>query len=127
MKAGTEHALQYNIVRALKAARFIMLDTDVMDALKFFGQKNMARFAYISHHKNMGYTKGQSDLIVGKAGKFYAIELKTKLGRQSPEQRQFQEMCMQNGLDYRIIRSIADVESFIAQVKSEEINNGRKE
>lgn len=116
MKANSEHALQYNIVRALKLSGFIVLDTDVMDALKYFGKNNANRYAYISHHKGMGYTKGQADLIVGKNGKFWALELKTATGRQSPEQREFQAMCAEKGLDYKVIRGIQEIEQFIQGV-----------
>ena len=120
MKANSEHALQYNIVRALKMSGFIVLDTDVMDALKYFGRNNANRYAYIAHHKGMGYTKGQSDLIVGKNGKFWALELKTATGRQSPEQREFQAKCQENGLDYRVIRGIQEIEEFIKGVQNAE-------
>lgn len=116
MKANSEHALQYNIVRALKMSGFIVLDTDVMDALKYFGRNNANRYSYISHHKGMGYTKGQADLIVGKNGKFWALELKTATGRQSPEQREFQAMCQEKGLDYKVIRGIQEIEQFIQGV-----------
>lgn len=116
MKAGSEHALQYNIVRVLKMSDFIVLDTDVMDALKYFGRNNANRYSYIAHHKGMGYTNGQADLIVGKNGQFWALELKTQTGRQSPEQKLFQAMCEEKGLEYRVIRSIADIENFIKSV-----------
>lgn len=118
MKAGSEHALQYNIVRALKMSGFIVIDTDVMDALKFFGHKNYNRFNYINHHKNMGYTNGQADLIVGKNGQFWALELKNQKGRQSPEQKLFQARCEEQGLEYRVIRSIAEIEKFIDSVNA---------
>ena len=116
MRANSEHALQYNIVRALKFYGFIVLDTDVMDALKFFRNNDVKRYSYILHHKCMGYTKGQADLIVGKNGKFWALEFKTATGRQSPEQREFQAQCEKNGLDYKVIRSIQEIEQFIKGV-----------
>ena len=124
MKAGSEHAFQYNAVRMLKAARFIIIDTDVMDALKFitpqgkFGKMDSRRFVYISHHKNMGYTKGQSDLIVGKNGQFWALELKAQKGRQSPEQKQFQAMCEAEGLTYLLVNDYPSLENFINKNKN---------
>ena len=118
MKIGSEHAFQYSVVRVLRANGFLVIDTDVMDALKYFGsnRKDYRRFSFISHHKNMGYTNGQADLIVGNKGHFWALELKTNKGVQSPDQKLFQVMCERRGLSYRIIRSFDDLDEFIKEV-----------
>ena len=117
MKAGSEHSFQYSVVRVLRANGFLVVDTDVMDALKYLGSYNdRRRFSYISHHKNMGYTNGQSDLIVGNKGHFWALELKTSKGVQSADQKLFQEMCERRVLSYRIIRSFQDLDEFIKEV-----------
>ncbi len=117
MKAGSEHSFQYSVVRMLRANGFLVIDTDVMDALKYLGSHNdRRRFSFISHHKNMGYTNGQSDLIVGNNGHFWALELKTATGKQSQDQKLFQVMCERRGLSYRIIRSFQDVDEFIKEV-----------
>ena len=117
MKAGSEHSFQYSVVRMLRANGFLVIDTDVMDALKYLGSHNdRRRFSLISHHKNMGYTNGQSDLIVGNNGHFWALELKTATGKQSQDQKLFQVMCERRGLSYRIIRSFQDVDEFIKEV-----------
>lgn len=113
MRIGSEHAFQFAVVRSLKATGFLLWNTDVMDALKFFKTKDPMRFAFISHHKNMGYTKGQSDLVVVKKGRFWAVELKTEDGRQSKEQKQFQAECEKQGISYVIIRNFVDLEEFI--------------
>lgn len=115
MRINSEHTFQYGVVRALQMSGFIVWNTDVMDALKFFGHKDAMRFAYIRHHKNMGYTKGQSDLVVAKNGQFWAIELKTPKGKQSKEQKQFQAICEFNGIQYIIIRNYTDLERFIEE------------
>ena len=118
MKAGSEHSFQYSVVRVLRANGFLVVDTDVMDALKYFGSnlRDYRRFSFIKHHKNMGYTNGQADLIVGNKGHFWALELKTSKGVQSVDQKLFQEMCERRGLSYRIIRSFQDLDEFIKEV-----------
>ena len=118
MKAGSEHSFQYSVVRVLRANGFLVIDTDVMDALKYLGSnpRDYRRFSFISHHKNMGYTNGQADLIVGNNGHFWALELKTATGKQSQDQKLFQVMCERRGLSYRIIRSFQDVDEFIKEV-----------
>lgn len=118
MKAGSEHSFQYSVVRVLRANGFLVVDTDVMDALKYFGSnhRDYRRFSFIKHHKNMGYTNGQADLIVGNKGHFWALELKTSKGVQSADQKLFQEMCERRGLSYRIIRSFQDLDEFIKEV-----------
>lgn len=113
MRIGSEHSFQFAVVRMLKLSGFLFWNTDVMDALKFFKPNDPRRFAFISHHKNMGYTKGQSDLVVVKNGRFWAVELKTEEGRQSKEQKLFQAECEKHGIQYVIIRNFVDLDEFI--------------
>lgn len=113
MRIGSEHSFQFAVVRMLKLSGFLFWNTDVMDALKFFKPNDPRRFAFIAHHKNMGYTKGQSDLVVVKNGRFWAVELKTEEGRQSKEQKLFQAECEKHGIQYVIIRNFVDLDEFI--------------
>lgn len=53
--------------------------------------------------------KGISDIIVIIKGIFYGLEVKTDKGRQSPEQKIFQEDVERSGGKYFIVRSIDDV------------------
>ena len=63
--------------------------------------------------EKMGRAKGAPDLIAGKGGKSYWLELKTKTGKQSPEQECFEFLAPSFGARYLIVRSIQDVEEII--------------
>lgn len=112
--------MQYRIVEYLKLRHFIVIDCDVMDGIKYitFSKKqimldpyksNNQRFVFIAHHKKMGYIKGQPDLIAMKDGKVYCLELKTSEGKQSKEQKAYQEMCERNNIPYIIVRDLEDL------------------
>lgn len=63
------------------------------------------------HSKKMGYTKGTPDIIVfnacgGSSG--LLIELKTKTGRQTPEQKEFESKATYEGYTYKICRSVEE-------------------
>jgi hypothetical protein len=107
-----EHQLQYAIHYTLNKFRILHFETDIMDGLKFCKDQK-TRFAFIGHHKNMGYIKGQPDLVVCKGGKIYFVELKTKDGRQSPEQKAFQNLAEIEGIPYLIWRNLQDCIDFI--------------
>lgn len=115
----SEHRLQYAIHTLLSRFGIVHFETDVMDALKYFGRNQRLRLGYISHHKKMGYTVGQPDLVVLASGKVYFVELKTEKGRQSKEQRQFQEIVTAKGYNYLIWRSLDDCLNFIKERKNE--------
>ena len=55
--------------------------------------------------------KGIPDIIViGKeCGTFIGLEIKRPSGKQSPEQKLFQQRCIQNGAEYYIIRKVDDL------------------
>lgn len=48
---------------------------------------------------------GAADIIGVCRGRFIALEVKTKTGRQKPSQRNFQEACERAGGIYAIVRS----------------------
>lgn len=54
--------------------------------------------------------KGLPDIIAIKAGTFYGIEVKTPVGRLSPEQHQFGRDLILAGGQYVVARSIEDVQ-----------------
>lgn len=94
---------------------YITLDTDVMSALRYLPQKDATRrVMYINSHVAMGYTKGQSDLVVvSKTGDVTFMELKNgKKYDQSPQQKRFQEEITKRGAEYIVIRNINDLEEF---------------
>lgn len=53
--------------------------------------------------------KGLPDIIVVQGGMFVALEVKTKIGRQSPEQKEFEANVKKHGGRYHVVRSIEDV------------------
>lgn len=57
---------------------------------------------------------GGADLIGLFRGRFVAIEIKTPTGRQSPEQRQFQQLVERKGGTYVVLRSVDDAERWLA-------------
>lgn len=108
-RLNSEHYMQKQIVTILRLNGFIVMDTDVMDALKFLGNKQGPRLAYISEHNARGYTKGQPDLIVVGEGDVTFVELKTTTGRQSPQQIEMQKDLTRMGHSYVVWRSVDDV------------------
>lgn len=54
-------------------------------------------------------TPGAADITGIKDGIRYEIEIKTKTGKQSPSQREFQKMIESNGGKYILARSIDDI------------------
>ena len=63
--------------------------------------------------QQMGRVKGAPDLIAGKDGVSYWLELKTDKGRQSPEQKCFEELAPQFGAKYLIVRSTNDIKGLL--------------
>jgi hypothetical protein len=64
--------------------------------------------------KATGLYKGAADLLVVYRGWVGFVELKTELGIQSPEQRQFEAHCIEAGLPYKIVRTLAEFQDLIA-------------
>lgn len=53
---------------------------------------------------------GLPDIIVIRDGWFIGLEVKTKKGRQSKNQKEFQEKLEEAGGEYYVVRSIEDVQ-----------------
>jgi len=64
--------------------------------------------------KATGLYKGAADLLVVYRGWVGFVELKTQVGIQSPEQRQFEAHCIEAGLPYKLVRSLAEFQNLIA-------------
>lgn len=83
-----------------------------------FHVQNKARNAIEGNKfKAMGVVKGISDLILILPGRVVFIELKTRVGRQSPEQSQFQHKCQTRGHEYRIVRSLEEFQEFVLSIR----------
>ena len=53
---------------------------------------------------------GSPDIILIKDGWFVGLEVKTKGGRLSASQKEFQKKCSEHGAEYYVVRSIDDVQ-----------------
>jgi hypothetical protein len=60
---------------------------------------------------------GGSDLIGLYRGRALFVEIKTPTGRQSPEQRQFQQCVERHGGIYRILRSVDEARTFLEELR----------
>jgi len=61
---------------------------------------------------------GGSDLIGLYCGRAVFVEIKTPTGRQSPEQKQFQQLVESKGGIYRILRSVEDARAFLGELRT---------
>lgn len=109
-----EHDIQKSVVRLLRMTGAVVIGADVMDGLKFVANyTDQRRFAFIKHHKEMGWTKGQPDLIFIRDGHVFFVEMKNGTGRQSPEQKEFQRQIEDAGQEYLVWRSLADAVNWL--------------
>ena len=69
--------------------------------------------------KATGLYKGAADLLVVYRGWVGFVELKTETGTQSPEQRQFEAHCIEAGLPYKLVRSLAEFQDLIGSLNAE--------
>lgn len=60
-----------------------------------------------------GLRKGAPDLIVGRDGRCYWLELKTTVGRQSEEQKAFQALAPTFGATYVVVRTLDDIKDIL--------------
>jgi hypothetical protein len=68
--------------------------------------------------KATGLYKGAADLLVVHRGWVGFVELKTETGVQSPEQRQFEAHCIEAGLPYKLVRSLAEFQQLIQSLNA---------
>jgi hypothetical protein len=99
-----EHAIQRQIVTYLRLKRWIVMCTDVMAALGYIEGKK--RFQFINHYLQIGYMRGQPDLIAIKNGSVIFIEVKTDKGKQSQEQKCVEEAIKDYQCIYIVLRSL---------------------
>ena len=66
--------------------------------------------------KAMGMVRGVADLAFMYKGKSYYLELKIATGRQSKEQKEWEQLITSHGFQYVIIRSVDEFLSFISSV-----------
>jgi hypothetical protein len=66
--------------------------------------------------KGMGLQKGRCDLVFYYAGRAYMIEMKTENGKQTPDQKKWQEIVGKNGFEYTICRSLNEFQQIIKRI-----------
>jgi len=111
-----EHVLSCQVARYLRIRGYITVDCDVMSALKYLPVRDdRNRAMFVKSRKDMGYTLGQADLVViNKYGDVSFLELKNgKAGKQSDNQKYFEEEVKCRGGKYELIRTIDDVVEFV--------------
>lgn len=107
-----EHLFQQQVIQYLHMFNIFVFETDVMDGLKFLSTQPQ-RLAYINYHKQLGYVKGQPDLVAVSNNKVFFIELKTDKGRQSKEQKEVEQEIKNRGVDYIVVRSLDDLQRYL--------------
>lgn len=100
-----EHNIQVAIVQYLRLRGFEVF------AIPNGGRRDAVTGAKL---KAEGVSAGVADLIILlPIGNVLFVEVKTSKGRQSPEQKAFQERVESLGFNYVIWRSVEDAEKFI--------------
>lgn len=68
--------------------------------------------------QGVGSYKGVSDFIAIKEGRVLFIEVKTAIGKQSPDQIQFEADIRRCGGKYLLARSVDDVAKYVEKVSA---------
>ena len=111
-----EHVLSCQVTRYLRMRGYVTLDCDVMSALKYlpaYDARNRAMF--VASRKAMAYTLGQADIVcINKYGNVSFLELKNgKAGKQSDNQKYFEQEIKCRGGNYVLIRDFDDCIKFV--------------
>ena len=67
-------------------------------------------------NKFLGVIKGRSDMVLYYQGVSYMIELKNSTGKQSKEQKEWQELMSKNMFHYFIIKSLDEFKGLIKTI-----------
>lgn len=70
------------------------------------------------HQQGMGSRRGFPDLTALKDGKTLYIEIKTRTGKQSAYQVEFEKICRAHGGTYILARSVDDVKPYLTSIKT---------
>lgn len=119
MSKSPEHDLQKQIVGYLRSNGILTIGTDVMSGLMFFGKNQVGRMCFINHHKRMGYTVGQPDLVLLlKDGETLLVELKDgNKNKQRKEQEVFEVLSKIRHHNYVVWRRFQDAVDFVRGYK----------
>ena len=72
-----------------------------------------------SRNKSLGLQKGRSDLVLYLKGTAYMIEVKTETGKQSKDQKEWQQIIESQGFRYFVIRDRDEFEKLIVSLLKE--------
>ena len=70
------------------------------------------------HQQGMGSRRGFPDLTALKDGKTLYIEIKTRTGKQSAYQVEFEKICRAHGGTYILARSVDDIKPYLTSIKT---------
>jgi len=87
-----------------------------LNGLLFHVNNNSNNVITGGNMKKLGVIPGVSDLIFLFDGRCYFIELKSKKGSQSSDQKIWQKKVEQQNFNYRIIKSLDEFKAFIKQI-----------
>lgn len=119
IKRSPEHNLQKQIAALLRWNGIITIETDVMSGLQFLPRDVAKRYQFVAYHKAMGYTAGQPDLVLLlTGGETIFVELKAEKGKQSFEQKAFQQSAERLGHNYLVWNSLQNGLDFIKGYKN---------
>ncbi len=107
----TEDYIQKGIVKYLRNRGYIVFSTP-----NEASGNNLKR---LNHFISMGLMPGVADLTVWFPWNITYLEVKTKKGRQSDNQKHFEQLCKRYGYDYFVVRSIEDVKNIMEMKKNE--------
>jgi type IV secretory pathway VirB9-like protein len=66
--------------------------------------------------KKMGGKRGIADLILIYDKRTIYLEIKTEKGKQSKEQKEFQEICKKNNQPYFVVRNVDEVAKIVNKI-----------
>ena len=106
-----ESKIQKDIVSYLRDIGVPVMLGGSVDSVKRFAYGNDT-WRVINQAKAMGYQNGQTDLIVFTKDKVLLLEVKSAIGKQSDNQKEFEQSVQNCGACvYLIVRSVEDVKS----------------
>jgi hypothetical protein len=98
-----EHSLQVNVVKTLRSKSWIVFAIP--------NERNQG-LADTVRMRSSGVTKGAPDLVCWEPnGRCHFMELKTKIGTRSLEQKAMEDVANRLGIKYHLVRSVSDVEN----------------
>lgn len=74
---------------------------------------NEAAHKRINWFTYTGLLRGAADLVLVLPGKVVFVEMKTRYGKQSDEQVEFERKCLSLGVEYRLCRNLDDFVSAV--------------